>query len=1132
MLYSLSSGILETNTFTLKVTLGSPANLAASPIVPETPNNVNPQDLVAQINKLSNLVYAVFGPSAPGQPPAFIPIQAVGTAGITSIAATPISGQPGFNGYSLNVATTSKQPALISHIFSANVSYPIAGPTTIQPFDTKKKKPIPFYGSLSHGLDAQVSTPVLQSADKTSFIPRPTDQSVTYTTLYGGNGQGSLIGTSFSLAFQGSGAVPPAIAANPSPGTVMKADDSVFYTYNAVTNNVMDSTGKAVIAVGGQYFVDTTDPENPIYAVIALPTFLYNGITYTVNLSTTLSDGVTSCYTLIAGGQSFLFGPDNAHVTVDRSVFTFNGFADGVYTVSVASIDAPAVTDAPSPISLIPFTITGGGVPPGGQAAIYDVFNLANTLEGIILGVTGRSYNYDPVHGVVTVTQNNTKTVVPLKTGLTFASSSSYGYVITFEQGVYSVNGSPMFPYTAVSSGSPASYALMTAPQMFTRNGNFYTFDIAANATYVSITGNGQTYPVNPFQFSVLGETYIINTNVQPNTVVGGGNVIAMTAANSQFGLDGVQYTIALKSGSLSGATISGQFNITQGNVVVIENFVYLLDTLNGQIVGNGTTYPLTTSGSTYTISTANNSFTVTTETNAETVEIGDIVYQINNSTVVGDGITYPILPYRTFVDEGTTFNIGLDGTVMVTPTLKAANGTFTDNGLTYTVNQNAAFDGINYYLLSGSTTTNFTFTANGVTYQIRADAAAVTVGAGKTFFVDTGIQNLNSVKFGPKTLFYARTTGPTPDIAAFDGANYYAIVKNQFTDSITHQVYTISGNTAVSNGNSYEIFSNLGQGGYFEVPNGKTYYVNIPVADFGTPSGDIYNVFPITSNAFTVPLLYTLSVSGSDVSINAWTYPAETPVSTLLANAGNLTGGNFTDPVTGIVYECIREGQQVIFVDSNNNVYPLPLNGTTFTALVPVSTVVGVAVDNAATPNVYPVLNSSFAVGTTTYTTSVPVAYQNAAGPYLPMVNQRFIVPQTAPLSNVAYRVVGSLTSGSVIKSYVVSGDDEFSVNGNVVYTVNEVNVVKATNQAHIAGDTLNSKRSPSSTWATPSATRLNRHRSTIQPNASRTTAQPNSSRRPIRTPRSLTPWAQQRSPITATPRPIPLSPSVPAAT
>ena len=90
-------------------------------------------------------------------------------------------------------------------------------------------------------------------------------------------------------------------------------------------------------------------------------------------------------------------------------------------------------------------------------------------------------------------------------------------------------------------------------------------------------------------------------------------------------------------------------------------------------------------------------------------------------------------------------------------------------------------------------------------------------------------------------------------------------------------------------------------------------------------------------------------------------------------------------------------------------------------------------AVDSEATPAIYPILNNQFLVGSTTYTTNVPVAYQNATGPYWPMVNGRFIVPQTAPVSNLAYTVRG----GSVNKGYVINGDDEFSVDGSVVYTI-----------------------------------------------------------------------------------------------
>ena len=128
----------------------------------------------------------------------------------------------------------------------------------------------------------------------------------------------------------------------------------------------------------------------------------------------------------------------------------------------------------------------------------------------------------------------------------------------------------------------------MTSPQMFTMGGNFYTFNQDQLGGYLSVTGGGQTYPINPYQFSINGADYIMNTNVQPNTVVGGGNVYPMTASNTQFLLNGVQYTIALRR-LAQRRDVSGQFNITQANVVVIENYVYELDTLNGQIVGNGT---------------------------------------------------------------------------------------------------------------------------------------------------------------------------------------------------------------------------------------------------------------------------------------------------------------------------------------------------------------------------------------------------------------------------------------------------------------------------------------------------------------------------------------------------------------
>ena len=665
----------------------------------------------------------------------------------------------------------------------------------------------------------------------------------------------------------------------------MKADDSIFYTFNAVSNITMDSTGKSVTAAGGQYFIDETDPANPIYGVVTLPKFTLNGNTCTLNLSTTLADGVTSRYTLVIGGKSYLFGPDNAHVTADRTTFTFNVLTGGIYTVTYADIDAPAGSEAPTPISLTPFTITAGGL-----SVLIDVFNNPGGLKNIVLGVIGRQYTYDPIHATVTVTAGTTTTTAPLSTGLVFASTSGYGYVIGITNGAYTVNGSLMFPYSASTTGAPATYALMTSPQMFTLGGNFYTFNQDAAGNYLSVTGNGQTYPINPYQFSINGIVYIINTNVQPNTVVGGGNVYTMTANNTQFLLNGVQYTITLKGGSLNGATISGQFNITQGNVVIVENYVYELDIPNGQIVGNGTTYPLTTSGFTYTITTANQSFTVTTEPNATTVTIGNILYQINNTTVVGDGVTYPILVYRTFVDGATTYNIGLDGTVSVPPPFALSGSspytrsTFTD-GVTYTVNDLAAFDGTKYYLISG---TPAQFTTSTLTYQLRTDGVAISAGPAKTYITSNGPLSPNQFTFGTLTLFFGRPT----DVAAFDGTHYFAIANGQFTDTNTGATYTLSGNTAVHAGNSYEIYSNLGQGAYFEVPGGPTYYVNVAVADTGTPNGNIYSVFPISGGQFTIPLVYTLTVSGSTVTVNASTFTGGATAVPTLTAAGGVADG------------------------------------------------------------------------------------------------------------------------------------------------------------------------------------------------------------------------------------------------
>ena len=173
----------------------------------------------------------------------------------------------------------------------------------------------------------------------------------------------------------------------------------------------MDSTGKSASRRPAAS-TSSTRPIRPIRStrVVTLPKFTLNGNTYSLNLSTTLADGVTSRYTLVVGGKSYLFGPDNAHVTVDRTdVHLQPASRAASYTVGYASLDQPAGDQAPSPIPLTPFSIAMGGA-----VATIDVFNNPGALNNIVLGVIGRQYSYDPVHGQVTIHDGASTTTVPL----------------------------------------------------------------------------------------------------------------------------------------------------------------------------------------------------------------------------------------------------------------------------------------------------------------------------------------------------------------------------------------------------------------------------------------------------------------------------------------------------------------------------------------------------------------------------------------------------------------------------------------------------------------------------------------------------------------------------------------------
>ena len=180
------------------------------------------------------------------------------------------------------------------------------------------------------------------------------------------------------------------------------------------------------------------------------------------------------------------------------------------------------------------------------------------------------------------------------------------------------------------------------------------------------------------------------------------------------------------------------------------------------------------------------------------------------------------------------------------------------------------------------------------------------------------------SSPFGAQTLFFGRAT----DIAAFDGTHYYAIANSQFTDTNHRQDRTRSAATPrCADGNSYEIFSNLGQGGYFEVPDGPTYYVNVAVADFGTATGDIYSVFPVSGGRFTMPLVYTVTVAGTRRHRRCLDLRGATAIATL-DRRGRQPDRRLLSPIRSPASSipASDKGCRSVFIDSNNTVYPLPL--------------------------------------------------------------------------------------------------------------------------------------------------------------------------------------------------------------
>ena len=186
VLYSPDGGVLETNTFTLKVTLAAPPNPAADArrrrdAQQRQPAGSGRADQQAVEPGLRGVRRVVAGPAArlhsdPGGGARPVP----GGADLRRAGLQRLQPERGRRGQAAGADFAD---------LLGNLAYPIAGSTTIQPLDPKTGKVVPFYGSLSHGLDKQVTVALLQSADKSSYLPRTTSPQTITAGLYGGNGR-------------------------------------------------------------------------------------------------------------------------------------------------------------------------------------------------------------------------------------------------------------------------------------------------------------------------------------------------------------------------------------------------------------------------------------------------------------------------------------------------------------------------------------------------------------------------------------------------------------------------------------------------------------------------------------------------------------------------------------------------------------------------------------------------------------------------------------------------------------------------------------------------------------------------------------------------------------------------------
>ena len=488
----------------------------------------------------------------------------------------------------------------------------------------------------------------------------------------------------------------------------------------------------------------------------------------------------------------------------------------------------------------------------------------------------------------------------------------------------------------------------MTAPQMFTLGGNFYTFDQNASGTYRASPATARRSR-QPDQFSLDGPIYIINTNVQPNTVVGGGNTYTMTdehpvrhqrrtvhghaesrVAQRRHDLRPVQHhpgqrrryrELRLPARHLERADRRQRHRLPAHHV--------RLHVLRFR--------------------RPSNSYTVTTEPNDNTVTIGNIVYLISNTTVVGDGVTYPILAYRTFADG--------------TPPTTSASTARCRRRRTFACRTTPHLHRRRGHLHANSSppSTEPLLPDYRDRRPFTSPAAYLHDPHRRGRHRGRPSQDLHRTHRARSSRTRSRSgSRRSPSVAHRPRRlRRHELLRDRQQRVHRHHRPDLhaQGQHRGLRGQQLRDLSQPRHGAYFEVPGGTTYPSTSP-SPTPAPRRATSTTFPDLAGALHDPVAVQLTVVGRH-GHGRVRHLRHRPGrrSTLTATRGSLTGGYFTDPVTGIVYTCVVDGAVITFIDSNNTVYPFPRRAHRHPSSpqVVVTTGVTLAVDNEATPTTLP---------------------------------------------------------------------------------------------------------------------------------------------------------------------------------